>query len=255
MPSLTLTLKYKIGSDLVISPSTLISEYLHGIPLVDQDGRTYSNRDIRKKIVDATTKIENYLMIKILPTVIDEKQDYIQTEWMSWGHIKCEYPINSINSFGGYLNDQLTVDFSQNLSLLTIRGKMIALVPGTQDVTSMIWFGNAMAVPFLRSGVQTVPNFWHINYNTGFTVIPYDVLFVICKYAVIQILSVLGDIVIGAGISSQSLSFDGLSQSFSSTMSGSGGAYAGRIKQYASELQNELPNLQAFYRGIIFETL
>jgi hypothetical protein len=105
----------------------------------------------------------------------------------------------------------------------------------------------------MRSGVRVVPNFWHLVYTTGFKVIPYDLLGIIGKLSSIQLFAIIGDITIGAGIASESLSFDGFSQSIS-TNQGSNSLYGSRIKQYAEELEKfDLPNVKSHYRGITFE--
>ena len=51
----------------------------------------------------------------------------------------------------------------------------------------------------------------------------------------------------GAGISSRSISVDGLSQSKSTTKSSAGGAFAGRIKQLEEEEQRLLWAMKAEY--------
>ena len=226
MPTLVLTMKYNVGK-IIMSPSTLMEEYLHGISLKDSDGRVYSITNIRKKIVEAKDVVEHFLKIKTSPTQIIEQQDFINEEWMMWGHIKLEYVPTSV----------------------------IALVPASNNVVTMIWFNNAGVLPMLGGGVRIVPNFWHITYMTGFTIVPSDIIGAIAKFAAIQVLAVLGDIVLGSGISNESISFDGLSQSISSTNSSGNSAYGSRIKQYADELKETLERLHNYYRGFIFETL
>lgn len=249
MPSITLTLKYDIGKN-IISVSTFVSQYLHGISLNDKDGRPYSSYNIKNKIETMTTVIANFLKLKIIEETIIEQQDYIYEEWMNWGHIKLNYKPNEIVAVECFLNNQKVTEFTS--SMFTIRGKNIALVPGSHNIVTSVWFNNAGVYPLLQSGVRTVPNFWHITYKTGFKVVPKDIIEAICKMTAISILAVLGDIVLGSGITSESISFDGLSQSISAN---SGGAYNTRIKQYATELTSDLSRLQGFYRGIIFETL
>lgn len=251
MPTTTVILKYNIADGLIISPSELISEYLHGIPLTDTNGKSYPSKEIRKKIKEATVVIENFLKMKIIETEITEEQDYIHEEWMNWGHIKLHYKPNEILSVSGYLNDQRVVDFDKTMWVM--KGKNIALVPGAHNLVSTIWFNNAGVYPILRSGVRMVPNFFHISYKTGFVAIPEDILLAVSKYASISILAVLGDILLGAGIASESISFDGLSQSIGTTQSAENSAYSARIKQYAGELKEHLNRLKNYYRGIIFE--
>ena len=253
MSSITFTSQYNIGK-IIISPSTFIEEYLHGIPLIDSNGNSYSIRSIRTKIINATTQLEHFLKIKTIEQTINEEiHDFNYEEWMNWGHIKLNYRPNVLIALDCYLNTQKVTSFS--IALLTIQGRNIALVPGSGNLVTSIWFNNAGVYPILQSGVRLVPNFFHVTYTTGFTVIPNDILQVISKIAAIQILAILGEIVIGAGITSESISFDGLSESMSSTNSSGNSAFGARIKQYSTELIHDLAVLQSYYRGFIFETL
>ena len=252
MPTLVLTMKYNVGK-IIMSPSTLMEEYLHGISLKDSDGRVYSITNIRKKIVEATDVVEHFLKIKTSPTQIIEQQDFINEEWMMWGHIKLEYVPTSVIALEGWLNTNKILSFDQ--TMLVLKRRNIALVPASNNVVTMIWFNNAGVLPMLGGGVRIVPNFWHITYMTGFTIVPSDIIGAIAKFAAIQVLAVLGDIVLGSGISNESISFDGLSQSISSTNSSGNSAYGSRIKQYAEELKETLARLHNYYRGFIFETL
>ena len=73
------------------------------------------------------------------------------------------------------------------------------------------------------------PNYWHAKYLTGFKKIPNDLLNVLGMLASINVLNIAGDIILGAGIASYSLSLDGLSQSISSTSSATNSGYGARI--------------------------
>ena len=71
----------------------------------------------------------------------------------------------------------------------------------------------------------------------------------IATKASIDVLRVMGDILYGPGISNQSFSLDGISQSFGVTKSAEGGAYSGRIKQYLQKINDDLPLLKKKYQG------
>jgi hypothetical protein len=96
-----------------------------------------------------------------------------------------------------------------------------------------------------------VPNYWTLTYITGFHNIPKDILEAIGKQAAISVFTILGDIVVGAGIASKSQSIDGLSQSISTTASAMYNAFSARIGQYEKDLEKTLiPRLKARYVGI-----
>ena len=76
------------------------------------------------------------------------------------------------------------------------------------------------------------------DHTTGYEnsdFVPEGLRSVIGKYATIKALAVVGDGLL-AGFSSQSVSLDGLSESFSSTQSATSAYFGARIKQYGDEI-------------------
>lgn len=83
------------------------------------------------------------------------------------------------------------------------------------------------------------PGAMEFDYTTGFDssdFVPEGLRAVIGKYATIKALAVVGDGLM-AGFSSQSVSLDGLSESFSSTQSATSAYFGARIKQYGDEIK------------------
>lgn len=81
--------------------------------------------------------------------------------------------------------------------------------------------------------------------------IPSLILHAAGMYASMHILNVAGDIVVGAGLQSQSTGVDGLSQSFATTNSSTNAGFGARIIQYKKDLSQVLRTLQATYgRGV-----
>jgi hypothetical protein len=253
VPQLLFTLKYNVADGLVFSASTLISEYMHGIPLTDSSGRSYSVANIKQRIREVTVSVENFLFIKVVPVMLTERQDFIEEEWRSWASMKTGYRINQLISVKGKLAEQTVLELLP--SMFTIKGRNLAFVPNGSTIGSLV-IGVGGNLILLRAGSRIVPNFWEIVYTSGFTEIPLDILAVIGKLAAIQMFAVLGDLVLGAGIANQSLSIDGLSQSIGTTISAGNSAYSARIKQYTDELRlDNIPGIKDRYRGITFEVI
>ena len=254
MPNLTFTSKYKFVDGLIIAPSTIISEYMHGIPLSDISGKRYPIEQFIKKIKTAQEQLEKFLQIKLFEQEITSIIDYRIQEWMNWAHVKLPYECNELLEVKGYLSLQEVIDI--NKDMFTVQGKNLALVPG-QALQSSLWIGRSGSFPVLRSGAMSVPNFWHIKYKTGFPNynIPYDIMSILGKMVSIQILGVIGDVVLNLGISNESLSFDGFSQSFGTTQSPGNSVFSARIKQYSEELKLESIQIKQYYRGIVFDAI
>lgn len=82
------------------------------------------------------------------------------------------------------------------------------------------------------------PGAFEVDYTTGYATsdhVPEGLRSAVAKYATIKALAVVGDGLL-AGFSSQSVSLDGLSESFSSTQSATSAFFGARIKQYSDEI-------------------
>ena len=94
--------------------------------------------------------------------------------------------------------------------------------------------------PVLTSrGALKYPDGFQFDYETGYETsefVPEGLRSVIAKYAAIKCLAAIGDGLL-AGFSSQSVSLDGLSESFSSTQSATSAYFGARIKQYSDEIK------------------
>ena len=105
-----------------------------------------------------------------------------------------------------------------------------------------------------------VPHSWKVTYDHGFEdgKVPVLVNQAIGLMAAIQALVTGGGLVIGAGIASESLSIDGISQGIVTTASAENSAYSAQIKEYqttlvgrnAEEAKNSIiTTLRKYYKG------
>lgn len=94
-----------------------------------------------------------------------------------------------------------------------------------------------------------MPGMMRVDYRAGFEQVPADILQAIYLIAAMNVLNPAGDLIVGAGIASSSLSFAGLSQSVNTTSSATNAGYGSRIIQYNKELESLLPRLRAYYHG------
>lgn len=96
------------------------------------------------------------------------------------------------------------------------------------------------------------PQGFEIDYTTGFKSSDFvddGLRGIIAKYAAIKSLATIGDGLL-AGFSSQSISLDGLSESFSSTQSATSAYFGARIKQYSDEIKEWLKDSRYLYAPI-----
>ena len=260
MGALTLNIKYNKNEGLVISPSELIHLYLTGIPLCYPDGTVLGMETIKHHIEAAQVELEHFLSIKIKKQVIWGNHDFNREHFFRWGYVKTVFPIMEPLVLQGHINNVKQVDYPADW-LSIKRGndptkfRNLYLIPNTAGGATMtnhafVFSGITPHMGFF--GTDYIPNYWRIKYCTGWDKCPVDLVDAIAMMAAIKILAITGDLIYGAGIGNQSISIDGISQSYSTTKGGGNGAFAGRIKQYAEDLGKKLEQLKAEYLGIRF---
>ena len=249
-----------------MSPTELRENYLFGIPMCSPDGTKLSSSAILQYILSAQTLVENMFSLKLIKQVIEENRDFVRQEFMSWGYIRTMYPIAFIDNLEGWINDVCQITYPKEwLSIKKQESvaiyRNIYLIPNTGSKSGATMTQNSLIYNGLspnlgRFGQSYIPNYWRPRYVTGGAKIPADLFEFVAKAAAINVLSVIGDVLYGIGITSFSITLDGVSQSTPLTRSGQGGLFAGRIKTYIDDMNERLlPILKSKYRGIPFEVL
>lgn len=266
MATIRLKIAYNKNMGLIMSPTELIENYLFGVPMCSTDGTKMSSSALIQHILSAQTLVENLFSLKFVRQVIDENRDFNRQDFMSWGFIRTMYPINYIDNLEGWINDVCQVKYPREwLSIKKQEDiavfRNVYLIPNTGSKEGATMTNNSLIYNGISPhlgwfGQNYIPNYWRMRYVTGWDKIPADLFEFVAKCAAINVLSVLGDILYGVGISSISVSLDGVSQNTPLTRSGNGGLFAGRIKTYIDDMNNRLlPILKSKYRGISFECL
>jgi hypothetical protein len=245
MGSIQLDIQTAIKPNQVLSSFELKQRYLFGLPLV-KNGAEIPDETIDFYIDSAVTMIENYLGVKLTKRVVTETRDFNGDDWRQWGFIKTTYPVVCPISLNGYLGTTKQVQYPKQW--LSVRktsdgqtfSREINIVP-TQNSThnELIIYGGILPQTGLIGAYNTIPNYWNIKYISGFDVIPSDIAQAIGMLASFPILGILGDMLLPwPGVSSRSVSIDGISQSISSYATGQAGIFGARLKQYNDTLFN-----------------
>ena len=118
-------------------------------------------------------------------------------------------------------------------------------------------------MPLVYQGLGYLPQLFHVDYTAGFSkgTLPQIFIDSIAKLTCIELMSVAGDTLHPAGVTNQSFSIDGLSESRGYQNSeNTAGAFAGRINQYKKELFGDpqlgtrglFDEIKLFYQGVNF---
>lgn len=266
----------KDTATVIVSVEDLKKKYLFGIPL-EKDGSPMPDELFENFIDVATQQIEMLLNLKLRQAEITEQKDFRYDDWVQNSYVKASYPVVCPLSLDGFLGTTKQASYPKNwlVSRKTsddkLYSRILYMVPtyngsvGNQN--SIITSG---VVPNLNwfARKSHIPGYWTLKYITGWSAVPSEIVDAICKIATLQILAVISDMMMGSGssqvqgsgvgwgISSKSISIDGLSQSLSSTAP-QGGIFGARTKQYQAALGDtagknpgELQNLIDYYKDI-----
>lgn len=246
----------------VISPDELKSRYFFGIPIIDSQGNPMPDSTIIDFINFATLELEGYLNLKLSKEIIKEVLNFTAQDWRAWGFIPTTYPVLEVYSLEGKIGTiEKQIEFPKEwLSVKRSTDPFAAqrrvhVIPTIGSVT-----GNTVAFSGISAQLgwftmSVIPDYWVLEYCTSFKKVPGDIVDAVGKLAAINIFNNLGDIILGAGIASQSIGIDGLSQSISTTSSATNSGYGARIGQYEGELKLKLPQLKNKYMGIVLGVL
>lgn len=253
-----------VSKSLVFSVSEYKEQFLWGIPLCNPiTNQNISDDVFKQKLLSAQHFIEEYLGIKLFKQVVEENKDFVREEYQTWGFIKTNWQINEPLSLQGCLNNQVQITYpkewlSCKQSSTGMRFPQLYVIPNGQNNATTQFLATNYSQYFSFYGARLIPNYWKIKYCTGYDKIPADLISIIGKIAAVEILPVIEMSIGGVGsgmfgLSSQSLSLDGISQSVSK--SNGGNIFQSRLKQYGEELLKDLPRLRSIYVGIRFDVM
>lgn len=252
MPQITFNIRFTKNTANPFSAEDLRATFLSGIP-TEINGQKISDSTIDFYIDSAVEQIESYLGIKLSRQIITESRDYYIDDWSSWGFIKATYPVQAPISLDGYLGSIKQISYpTEWLSVRTASdnrySRQFRITPNGssatfENSTSILVMGSAYPILNWWRTNRNVPNYWQLKYLTGFDGdrIPSDILQAIGMIATIPLLGIASDLNmakggLGIGISSKSISLDGLSQSASTYSNGQNGVFGARMKQYSDQL-------------------
>jgi len=237
-----------------INADFLKRNYLHGINTMDTTGEEIADETYNFYLRSATAQLEQMLDLDILPRKRVDRLPYDRAQLGNWGGMKIGHrPIRSIQSSKIILVQNTVYDVPVQWLRFDAERGTILLIPSAFGNLPFLATGQLM-MPYLL-GMNWFPQTWDICYETGFGVIPANIADVLCMKAALQIFNVLGDIVMGPGVASLSMSLDGYSQSVATTASAENTAYGARITDYEKRLKIMEKELREYWKGIeVFTT-
>jgi len=241
----------------IVSVADLKSNYLFGLDLTNDEGTEYPDSLYEFFIKSAVSWLEHRLDIPIRPkTITEELHDYFKEDYNKyiWIHLK-EYPVISVDEVRMVLpGEQVVMTFESDWIHIQKESGQLQLVPGVGVAGSILLGAGGAYIPLIYGNNKFIPDAFRVDYTAGFETgkVPPQIADLIGKKASFGPLNIAGDLLGGAGIASQSISLDGLSQSFNTTSSATNAGYGARLVQYTKEIKEVLPMLERYYKGLRF---
>lgn len=252
------SLQSEFESESVISNSAftteeLIQNFLFGIDLSDSKGNPFPKALIISYINSAIAYAESLFDICLSRQEVEaEPHDYERSDYTNWGYVQLwKRPILEVKALRLMYGTRPAWEVPQDWLKIDKNSGKIQMFPSSGSVTSMI-IGASGAIYGLYNSWDYAPQMWEVDYVAGMDSnnLPAHLKELIYKKAVIGILQVWGDLILGAGIASSSISIDGLSQSIGTTQSAMFGGASARCEEYRKDIEALIPVLRQKYGGI-----
>ena len=229
-----------------MSVNNVVNHYLFGINLTDANGNPLPESLLAHYINAAVEYFETALDITISETPIAaERHDYLAGDYRNWGYMKLFHcPVKRINSLVLKYGNNARLEIPQEWIQLDKLTGTVTLFPAGGDMSGML-IGSGGLFVGLVGGWSHAPQLWEVDYVAGMDdddpTLPVSLLEEgVSKRASMGILNVWGDLIIGAGIASQSVSIDGISQSIGTTQSAMFGGASARVNEYAKDIDERI---------------
>ena len=239
------------AAQIVITPDELLEFYLAGCDLTDDNGNVVITDNLLEHYIEsAVAWFEQRFDLRVRPLQFTESHDFYRDDWKQWGFLRLdEFPIVSIDRISlkpPGASVPIDLDVSKIVKVQKHAGQVNLSFIDASGITMAI---SGMGYSSLLYQ-DWIPDFIEVEYTAGFTSLPRNIKDIIGMQAAMGPLNILGDLIAGAGVASQSLSIDGLSQSVSTTSSATNAGYGSRIIQYRKQIEDQAKFLTSYWKGI-----
>jgi hypothetical protein len=259
VPSFSFSGSFQYNPSIILSPSELTSYYLQGVNL-NYKGKSVPSESLNFFIKTGQSYLERVLGIKLIRQLINESQDLYYDDWLNWSYISTSFPVACPKGLSGFIGEIKVAEYPKEwMSAFrtndpnAIYPRSIRLIPNKNGISiysNYLYTNSLNMFNFSIHNGRQMPNYWELSYVTGWEPdkIPAELIKIIGKLAAIETLTSVGEIQFSLiGVSSQSISIDGLSQSLS-TAAGNTHPFSARLKSLSDQVTNEIKVITQLYR-------
>jgi hypothetical protein len=220
-----------------LTPDFLKKNYLTGLSFCDATGQELGDEFFCHHMNVAMRKLQDITQISVMEEAINaEPHDYYINDYTTYAFLQLfKWPVLSVEQVRAvYPAGQTIQVFPNEWVRLTVEHGQIHLVPSRGTLGQIIIGQGGDYLPLIYSGLTYLPALWEVDYTVGFDQddIPPGIAEAIMKLASVEILTIASDLIRPLGVTSESVSMDGLSQSQSYTVP----AFQQRINRYIFDL-------------------
>jgi hypothetical protein len=239
----------------ILTIDELRDNYLFGLPLTDNYGNEYPDSFYRYYIEAAVAYIERRLDVRLTPTVItDEKHPFYRQDYNKFIYLQLyNKPLHSVQEVRMVLpTETRIITFSNTWVRPDYDAATIEVVPGTGSITAVALGLSSLWAPIINGMMDYVPDILRVDYTAGYRrgQVPRDIVELIGKVASMGPLAIIGDLLLGPGVSGSTVTLDALMTNVRSTKESGQTAFSGRIKQYREDIRNDIREMRRTIHGI-----
>lgn len=245
------------ASESLVTPEELKTRYLFGIDLSDPTtGEELPKETIQHAINTAISFLEHDLDIIIMSRSFTESYDYRAVDYIDFNMLKLKKrPVCSVEKLKAkFPQNRDLVDYPEEWYVVEKEAGQLQLSPVEGTFSGLIVTQGGSYLPLIYGTRQYWPHLFEVQYTAGFDndCVPVIINDMIGMQASIHLFELLGDIVLGPGVASESTNLDGAGISKGTTASAMFHAFSARVESYRKKIEQYSNAVKKYYRGIPF---
>lgn len=252
----------------IITVDEVKQNYLFGLDTTNDQAQEMPDELYQYYIDAAVDWLEHRLDISLRTlTIVEERHDYYREDYGEYMWLETDhYPVIQVNSVKLVLPSapDSVQEFDIDWVQVDRESGQVQITPGISPAGTLL-IGSGNWFPHFRWANRRIPGAFRVAYKAGFgppdpnaagvpnprlDSLPFVLKEIVGKLSSFGPLNIMGDLLGGAGIASQSIGIDGLSQSFNTTSSATNAGYGARLVQYNKEIKEQIPTLTRYYKGL-----
>lgn len=243
-----------LRTEAMLTVEDLKTRYLFGIDLTDEKGNELPDKTIQHAINSSVSYLEHKLNIIITKTSFTERYDYRSVDYIDFNLIQLKNrPLCSVEAWRAkFPTNKELVEYPKEWFVLEKESGQIQLSPVEGTFSGLIVSQGGAYLPLIYGTRDHWPHLFEVEYTAGFDsdCIPVFLNEMIGMQASIRLFEILGDIVIGSGIASETVGIDAANVSRNTTASATFSAFSARTESYKKQMEDYIKTAKQYYNGI-----